>query len=246
MEKLEWFFEELVGETLTLSTINGDGSATETGSLKSWTGTRFANVELLSGADRRLQPEEAIRAYFAAQVDSTSSKSLPETIKALAVKLLKRMQDHKSQRSNQRKSTKKEVKAQGVFKKRVRLERQRESQYGEMLEECKDIHTITSLDQKIKKSELRMKEAQDKLAELEAQGNKFFSSMDDLIAFFKEMGVVVNQQALSRWSRGVGLGKVGRKPAFDPAAEKKADGSHPVQRCNGTTNGPKSYTRASK
>ena len=193
----------------------------EKGNIITWTGTRWANITLESGEHRRLPPELALQYHFKALKKSSDTKGTPLAVKRLASELLKRMQDHKSLCSQKSDIVKKEKQKQATYNRTINKEHGLQAQLGEVLNSCKDTHTISSLEKKVETSIERMQEAASALQELKAQEKTVFSTIDEILLFFKTMGVDFSQSSLSKWARGEGLGKLGRGTAIDLDAEKQ-------------------------
>ena len=211
-------FDEVVGEKLNL---NDDDSKSEI--LTEWTGFRWAHVRVedeIGVAFIRVRSEQAIKGFFNAQCKSNKSNTVPVTLKKLAVNLYKRMVAHKSNCRAQRVTITKKKSLIKTY--RETIEKEQLLQKKSALIMHQDTHTIPSIENKIETAELRLKEAEAELTRLEGQSNTVFSSTQELLEFFKKMGVSIPPQTLSDWSRGQGLEtQIGRPHAMSVEAERK-------------------------
>ncbi len=217
MEKLHWYFGELLGKPL----YNIDNPS-EPMILNEWVGNKDAKVITRHQERqeiRRLSAKQAMKLFFKQQCESTKGKCIPLTLKNLASELLKRMRTHRDSCTKQRKAIAKDKKNRARHQRLIQKELSLQEQSGVSIQ--KDQHTIPSLEAKIKACEMRMEAAKAELEQLMGQSKTVFSTNGELLKFFEEMGVPIAQQSLSDWSNGRGLKTLGRPTALSDAAERK-------------------------
>ena len=140
---------------------------------------------LESGELRRLTPELTLQYHFAALIKRSETKAIPLPIKLLASKLLKRMQDYKSLCAGKREIIKKERAKQANYNRTIKKEQALQAELGEVLDSCKDTHTISSLRTKIATSMERIRTATKALEELEAKKETMFLTIDEILFFLE-------------------------------------------------------------
>ncbi len=222
VSKLLWLRESLKGKTVYLE---GEGEFV----VEDVQGTRKAVVTAkhYPDAKRRVSMKDLFLRYVRAishdEKGNSRHANYPVELKMFACTLVKQQEVHVQELREAKKQAASLRKQLAHLRGKLARAKEQNAHWGDaQLPECKDTHTVPSIEAKLERCEAQLLERKQQLEELQGtRSENVFSSFKAIVSFLNdELGLVVSGRSLYRWRRdGIPTQGKGRAPAFSAEAE---------------------------